>query len=157
MKSKRLTALAAATAWMLLAPAWAALGGAPSWPATPDGASKPAPQARDFAAGATAYDVIETTLPSGTRVREYVAAGTVFGIAWNGPEMAPLDTLLGTYFPSYRQALAARRAARGGGLGPAVIQAAGVVVQSGGHMGAFSGRAYLPGAIPQGASAGDIR
>lgn len=147
-------AFAAALACAAL-PAHAELGGAPTWPALqPEGR-----QSRALAASAAPYDVVETHLPSGTVVREYVSpTGMVFGIAWEGPEMAPLNTLLGAYFPTYRQALDARRAARHGGApGPVQIDQAGLVVQSGGHMGSFSGRAYLPDAIPQGADAAAIR
>lgn len=155
MKSQYFVALAAVVAYAVVPPAQAELGGAPTWPAAvPQGMQ----QARDLAAGAAPYTMIETTLPSSTVVREYVSqAGTVFGIAWSGPEMAPLNTLLGAYFPTYIQALNARRAAQGGGLGPAVIQEAGLVVQTGGHMGAFTGQAYLQDGIPQGVNASDIR
>lgn len=136
-------------------PARAELGGTPTWPAPQINTF----QARALAATAPAFNVVQTVLPTGTTVREYVGpSGTVFGIVWDGPDMPPLNTLLGAYFPTYRQALDARRAARRGGApGPVQVEEAGLTVQSGGHMGSFFGRAYLAHSIPSGASAADIR
>ncbi|SAI04830.1 Protein of uncharacterised function (DUF2844) [Bordetella ansorpii] len=136
-------------------PAHAELGGTPTWPAPQISTF----QARALAATTTPFNVIQTLLPSGTTVREYVTpSGTVFGIVWDGPDMPPLNTLLGAYFPTYRQALDARRAARRGGApGPVQVEEAGLTVQSGGHMGSFIGRAYLTDSIPSGVTAADIR
>lgn len=54
---------------------------------------------------AVGYTVRETTLGSGTVVREYVStAGTVFALSWQGPVTPNLSDLLGTYFRSTRQA-----------------------------------------------------
>jgi hypothetical protein len=93
-----------------------------------------------------------------TVVREYVAQnGAVFAVVWHGPQMAPLNTLLGSYFPEYLQGISAARAAQGGGHGPAMVQADGLIVQTGGHMGNFTGRAYLPQALPQGISPDDLQ
>jgi hypothetical protein len=100
------------------------------------------------------YTMHELQVPSGTTVREYVApTGTVFGIAWAGPSMPDLRQLLGTHFDDYVAALAARRTVRG----PVLIQLPGLVVQSGGRMRAFSGKAYVPEGLPQGMSADDVK
>ena len=145
------------------APASAALGGTPTPP--PPGATSiaatPVVRAASSAVGganaASPYSVTETTLASGTVVREYVsAAGTVFGIAWNGPRMPDLATLLGTYFTQFDNSRAALRTANPG-RGPLDLELPGLVVRSGGHMGAFSGQAYLPQSLPAGVSAADIR
>jgi hypothetical protein len=144
------------------APALAALGGAPTAP--PPGATarslSPVIHARASVAGAAstaAYSVTQTSLPSGTVVREYVsAAGAVFGIAWRGPMMPDLPTLLGTYFTQYDSARVAQRTAQPG-RGPLDLELPGLVVRSGGHMGAFSGQAYLPQSLPAGVSAADIQ
>ncbi|WP_250520786.1 DUF2844 domain-containing protein, partial [Caballeronia sp. NCTM1] len=53
-------------------------------------------------------------------------------------------------------AMLAQRAARGG-RGQVSVQDSGLVVHSGGHMGAFSGSAYLPQSLPAGVSASDIQ
>ena len=104
------------------------------------------------------YTVRETTLGNGTVVREYLAAdGSVFGIAWHGPQMPDLNDLLGSYFPQYVAGVKAVRAARGGGHGPVAVDQSGLVVRSGGHMGAFSGQAWLPPALPAGVSGSDIQ
>ncbi|NIF81271.1 DUF2844 domain-containing protein [Paraburkholderia sp. Cy-641] len=103
---------------------------------------------------ASSYTVRETTFGNGTVVREYLAAnGSVFGIAWHGPQMPDLNDLLGSYFPQYVAGVKAARAARG----PVSVEQSGLVVQSAGHMGAFSGVAWLPSALPAGVSGSDIQ
>lgn len=156
---------AAFTCGLLLAaaPASAALGGVPTPPPTGAVSSSLGPVAHVASGAATAsttsaatYTVTQTTFGSGTVVREYVStSGTVFGIAWGGPTMPNLPVLLGTYFPQFDSARNALRAARPG-RGPLVIELPGLVVRSGGHMGAFGGQAYLPSALPAGVSATDI-
>lgn len=113
-------------------------------------------QAATPASAAPPYSVIQTTLSSGTLVREYVSqSGTVFGIAWRGPNMPNLSQLLGDYFPQYASGAQAGRAA--GVRGAAVVEQTGLVVHSGGHMGAFSGQAWLPQAMPAGVTGSDIQ
>ncbi|MDR5736893.1 DUF2844 domain-containing protein [Caballeronia sp. LZ019] len=141
-------------------PAHAGLGGDPL--SAPQGATTAKAVVHAAASGASAsaasdYTVRTTTLASGTVVNEYVSsAGTVFGIAWRGPRMPDLATLLGSYFPQYQQGLLAQRTARGG-RGPVSVQDPGLVVNSGGHMGSFAGSAYLPQSLPAGVSASDIQ
>jgi len=147
--------------------AHAALGGSPMTP--PAGASvnsqtvapaavmHAASSGASTAAATSSYTVRETTLGNGTVVREYLAQdGTVFGIAWHGPQMPNLSDLLGTYFPQYLAGVQAVRAARGG-HGPVAVDQSGLVVHSGGHMGAFTGEAWLPQALPDGVSGSDIQ
>ncbi|WP_236078420.1 DUF2844 domain-containing protein [Paraburkholderia domus] len=157
----------AAASFATIAPAYAGLGGAPTYPVTTgstragaasQGGAAVARYAASANAAAPAYTVSQTTLPSGTVVNEYIAAGnTVFALSWEGPTMPPLNTLLATYFPSYVQALTDAHATQGAGYGAAVVRQAALVVETGGHMGAFVGRAYLPQALPQGLSADDIK
>ena len=140
----------------LVTPAHAELGGRPTWNAG-SASSTAAPTARPGAISPPPYTVNQTTLPSGTVVREYVASGgAVFAVVWSGAQMAPLNTLLGPYFQDYLQGLSVSQAAHGG-YGPVVVEQPHLVVQSGGHMGAFTGRAYLPQAFPQGIVPDDAR
>lgn len=116
-----------------------------------------ATSAASSSAAAASYTVRETTLASGTVVREYLSqAGTVFGIAWTGPQMPDLGSLLGSYFPQYVAGLDTLRATRGG-HGPAAVESSTLIVRSGGHMGAFSGQAWLPQALPAGVSGSNIQ
>jgi hypothetical protein len=104
------------------------------------------------------YTVTETTLGNGTVIREYASSGgSVFGLAWSGPQMPDLSNLLGGYFPQYVAGVTNARQLRGGGHGPGHVKDSGLVVHSAGHMGAFSGQAYLPQALPAGVSATDIK
>jgi hypothetical protein len=104
------------------------------------------------------YTIRETTFGNGTVVREYLTtSGAVFGITWRGPQMPDLSDLLGSYFPQYVAGVKAVRAARGNARGPVSVDQSGLVVRSGGHMGAFSGVAWLPSALPAGVSGSDIQ
>lgn len=160
-----LALIAGALCACVVGPAHAALGGEPL--TAPQGATSAkavvrAATAASGASGATAsaasnYTVRSTSLASGTLVNEYVSAsGTVFGIAWRGPRVPDLATLLGSYFPQYKQGLLAQRAARGG-RGQVSVEDSSLVVHSGGHMGSFAGSAYLPQFLPAGVSASDIQ
>lgn len=161
-KTTKRAAISAALCFGVLgvaAPALAALGGTPTPP--PAGAVSvslsPIVHAAAAVTSAASYTVTQTTLTSGTVVREYVsAAGAVFGIAWNGPRMPDLPALLGTYFTQFDSARAALRTAQPG-RGPLDLSLPGLEVRSGGHMGAFSGQAYLPQSLPAGVSAADIQ
>jgi len=104
-----------------------------------------------------AYTVHEIQAPTGTVVREYVSAeGKVFAVAWQGPWPPDMRQILATYFEQYRAAAQAEVNAHAGRR-PLLIQQPGLVVQSGGHMRSFAGRAYIPQMLPQGVSAEAIR
>jgi hypothetical protein len=81
--------------------------------------------------------------------------GVVFAVTWAGPVMPNLRSLLGANFSAYTTALAAvtqrglRRSLR--------IATSGLVVETGGHLRAYSGRAYLPASIPAGTPVSDLR
>ena len=101
----------------------------------------------------TSYRVHEIQLPSGTVMREFVAPnGSVFAVAWQGPTRPDLRQVLGQYFDVFasvtRTKLTDRRHLQ--------IQQGDLVLQSGGHMRALSGRAYLQSAIPSGVNLGDL-
>jgi Protein of unknown function (DUF2844) len=109
-----------------------------------------------ISAGA-AYTVHEMKAPAGTVVREYVSpAGRVFGVSWQGPFIPDLQQLLGDHFERYAAAAKAQRESHVGRR-PLNIQEPGLVVQTAGHMRAYSGRAYDPGLLPAGVTANDVR
>lgn len=96
------------------------------------------------------FAVYTQTTPDGVVVRQYVApGGGVFAVAWEGPVLPDLETLLGVQFGAYRDALQARR--RG-----VRIDTPNLFLESGGMMRAFVGRAYLPTKLPPGVVAGDL-
>lgn len=107
-------------------------------------------------AAAPAYTVHELGAPGGGVVREYTAGGTVFAVTWHGPVRPDLRRLLGQYFPAFQQAardiqgVPRRR-------GPLVVRQPGLVVEAGGHMRDFFGRAYLPDRLPPGVNATDLQ
>jgi hypothetical protein len=99
------------------------------------------------------YRVHEIQLPSGTVLREFVAAdGNVFAVTWKGPAIPNLRQALGRYFDAYVSAAKAKH----GGHHHLQIRQNDLVVQSNGHMRAFTGRAYLPQALPSGTSVEEL-
>lgn len=96
------------------------------------------------------YTVQETQLESRTVVREYATpAGQVFAVTWQGPVLPDLQTLLGGYFPAFEQETTKARQA-GRQRSRVLMQTPGLVVQSSGRMGRFSGHAYAPDLVPAG-------
>lgn len=103
----------------------------------------------------TSFTIHEIKTPSGTVVREFVSpTGTVFGVAWEGPWMPDLRQLLGPYFDQFVKGAQENKRQ---GRGPLLIQANGLVVQTGGHARSFFGRAYLVPSMPQNVSVEDIK
>ena len=135
--------------------AYAALGAAPS----NFGATQPARLSAHrleaaSSAAASNYTVNETTLDSGTVVREYVAAsGAVFAVSWNGPAIPDLRTLLGAHFDTMVRQAAKRPHA---GHSQFTLNQSDVVIESGGHMRAYVGRAWIPDQLPAGFASADI-
>jgi Protein of unknown function (DUF2844) len=102
------------------------------------------------------YRFHEIELPSGTVVREYAALdGHVFAVTWHGPFMPNLKQMLGRYFDEYAAAAQGNRANHGD-RNHLQVRQSDLIVQAGGHMRAYRGRAYLPQALPSGVSAGDL-
>lgn len=100
------------------------------------------------------FRVHEIQMPSGTLLREYVSLdGNVFAVAWNGPYMPNLRQALGRYFDSY---VAGAKLNHLDHNHLQILQPD-LVVQARGHMRAFSGRAYLPTALPGGFNLGDLQ
>lgn len=140
-------------AWLSVAasPAFAALGG--------DVASVQADQAHINATRSVSqsngYAVHELHSPNGSVVREFVSSsGKVFAIAWQAPSLPDLRQLLGPYFDEFQKAAAQGHKP---GHAPVFVEHSGLVVQLGGHMRNFTGRAYLPDQLPSGTRMEDIR
>jgi hypothetical protein len=90
------------------------------------------------------YTDIARTLKSGTVVHEFVdASGSVFAVTWSGPFKPDLRKLLGRHFGALGPGAQ-------GGNGSPDVKSEDFVVQSGGHMGAFEGRAWVPSRLPAG-------
>jgi Protein of unknown function (DUF2844) len=99
------------------------------------------------------YRVHEVQLPSGTVLREFVGPdGKVFAVAWRGPYPPNLRQALGRYFDTYASAPNPQRFDHK----HLQIRQGDLVVQASGHMRAFSGRAYLASAVPDGVNLGDL-
>jgi hypothetical protein len=147
------TALVFILALATVIPAWASLGG--------DTASIQADQLHMQGSRTTkaaeSYTVHEIQATTGTVVKEYLSPqGKVFAVAWNGPRMPDLRQVLGSYFEQYRAAVHSPSGPRMVRR-PVMIDQPGLVVQIGGRIGAFSGRAYVPEMLPAGVRAEDLQ
>jgi hypothetical protein len=123
----------------LAAPALAALG---------DQMSTPASGQRVLSAlSAGSYTVRETVDSNGLHLREYVtASGLIFAVAWNGPSMPDLQQIFGSSFSRFQSAAQAHSS-----LNALGHRASGdLEVETGGHMGAYVGRAWLKSQLPSG-------
>lgn len=113
-------------------------------------------QARVAVTQHDAYNVHEIQTPSGTVVDEYVSPqGKVFAVSWHGPFPPPMQEILGKYFQQYSAALQAQPHVYG--HRPIHIQQQNLVVETGGHMRAHFGRAFVPGLMPASVSANEIQ
>jgi len=104
---------------------------------------------------ANAYSVHELRSPAGVVVREFAtSSGKIFAVSWHGPWPPDLQHLLGEHFAQFQQAMQSPngRVAHG----PLTIQQGNLVVELGGHMRDFVGRAYLADQVPTGVRAEEI-
>lgn len=91
-----------------------------------------------------------------TAINEYATStGQIIAYAWQGPTMPDLRALLGTYADSYRAGVAASPA--DGNLHVSRVARPDVIVESGGPMRGYVGRAWLPAALPAGVTADDFQ
>lgn len=101
------------------------------------------------------YTLRATALAGGIHVREYVSTGgIVFAVAWDGPQMPDLQALLGKYFDTMVTESAKAPVA---GRGALTINLPEVVINSGGHMRAFYGNAWIPAQLPAGFTGDDVQ
>jgi hypothetical protein len=105
------------------------------------------------------YSVHEISTSYGAVVREYVSPdGKVFGVAWRGPFLPNFQLLLGDYYAVFAQgAQNAKATQRRSRNAPLAVEQPELVMHSAGHTHAYVGQAYVPGMIPQGVDAQEIR
>jgi hypothetical protein len=102
------------------------------------------------------YTIHELRSTSGAVVREYASpSGKVFAVAWHTPSLPNMKELLGSHFEEFQQAAQAQN--RRGIHAPLFIQLPDLVVELGGHMRSFVGRAYVPGEVPSDVRTEEIR
>lgn len=143
-------------AWLMLAGAgraWAELGGDLT---SVDSDQRQMAGSKRAMRTAQRYTTHEFQAQSGTLVREYVSpGGKVFGVTWQGARIPDLQQLLGAYYAEFDRVAAEAHTMRR--RGPLAVVEPGLVVESGGHMRAYVGRAYDPRLLPEGVPAGEIR
>jgi Protein of unknown function (DUF2844) len=91
----------------------------------------------------------------GTSIHEYATStGRIVAYTWEGPTMPDLRSLLGGHHASYQAGAAA---AADGNLHVSRIVRPDVIVESGGPMRGYVGRAWLPAALPPGVAIDDLQ
>jgi hypothetical protein len=73
----------------------------------------------------------------------------VFAVTWSGPVRPDMRELLGSYFPNF--------VSNAGGRGPHIERSSELVLQSMGHPGDVSGKAYIPRLVPANVNAGELQ
>ncbi|SAK82934.1 hypothetical protein AWB82_05533 [Caballeronia glebae] len=97
----------------------------------------------------------ETTDANGIAVREYVdSSGAVYAVSWRGPAMPDVQSLLGSYFETFRQG--ANASAGDAGLHTSRVAKDDLVVENRVRLREFTGRAWLASALPPGVNSTDI-
>ena len=97
------------------------------------------------------YSVYTHTLPNGTVVREYLSRqDLVFALVWQGPAWPDYALMLGRFYDRFATLSKQRRAGQ-------VPTDTGLVVETGGLMGALRGRIYLPAQLPEGVTPGEVK
>lgn len=98
----------------------------------------------------------ELRTPTGAIIREFASPdGRIFAVSWKAPSPPNLRQLLGSHFEDFQQAAEAQKGR--GPRGMLFVQQNGLVVQIGGHMRSYAGRAYLPDQVPLGVHANDLK
>jgi hypothetical protein len=98
----------------------------------------------------------ESTDANQIRVRQYVSSsGQVYAVSWDGPAMPDVAVLLGTWFDRYRQEASAALP-NASGLHSSRVSSSDLMVETAVRLRDFSGRAWLPSALPAGVAAADI-
>ena len=101
----------------------------------------------------TNFSMQQNQTPNGVIIKQFISnSGTVFAVTWQGPLMPNLKQLLGQYFDSYITAAKNNQS----GHSHLSIQQTDLVVQSSGHLRAFSGIAYIPSLMPAGVTVAQL-
>ena len=101
------------------------------------------------------HSVYQLILPGETIVRQFVSAsGTVFAVVWSGPFKPDLRQILGPHFDTM---LAHQADATHAGNPRNTVSEGNLVIESGGRMRDFFGRAYLQRELPVGVTPQNLK
>ena len=84
-------------------------------------------------------------------IKEYVSnSGNIFGVSWRGSTLPDFQVLLGNYYSNYLSAMQQNPRS-------VFLRNDNLVLESGGMMGGYIGRAYLPKQVPVGIAPASIQ
>ncbi|MCE7528026.1 DUF2844 domain-containing protein [Polynucleobacter sp. IMCC 30228] len=99
----------------------------------------------------TGYTIYSQNINPGLVIKEYLTNnGNVFAVTWKGPNLPNFQVVLGSYYSNYLTALQNNPRA-------IFFQDDNIVIESGGVMGGYVGRAYLPKQFPAGMTSANIQ
>ena len=102
-------------------------------------------------AAQTGYSIYSQSIDSDLVIKEYLATnGNVFAVTWKGATLPNFQVILGAYYANYLTALQNNPRAL-------FFQDDNLVIESGGVMGGYVGRAYLPKQFPAGITPANIQ
>ena len=103
------------------------------------------------------YSRHDITRANGGVVREFTnAKGQVFAITWSGPGKPDLRTLLGRHFTALQGSSGTIGRTMHSLRRPLQVSQPDLQIQTSGHMGWFSGVAFIPSLAPSGYSTSDL-
>lgn len=115
----------------------------------------PTAKLKQSGTAAASYTVTESTDSNKIFIRQYVdSEGLVFAVAWRGPIVPDLESLLGSYAAEFKTSvsnqgkLKGRRRLR--------VDTGHIVVEGGGRQRDQSGRAYISSSLPVGFNLKDL-
>jgi Protein of unknown function (DUF2844) len=118
--------------------------------------SSPSSLMQHQASAGSSVSWFESTDANQIRIRQYVApTGQVYAVSWDGPAMPDVRALFGDWFGRYQQG-ATEAQASAGGLHSSSVEGRDLVVESNVRLREFTGRAWLPAALPAGVTSADI-
>ena len=155
--NKPLTFLASLRIAMIVGTSGIALSAQAQLGSTLQATSDPSSAAVVHQAQNTALQWQESVDANQIRVRQYLsAAGQVYAVSWDGPAMANVAALLGTWFDAYQASAVAAQAGTQS-LHALHVERSDLVVETAVRLRDFHGRAWLPAAIPAGVTTADIQ
>ncbi|CAN1493740.1 Protein of unknown function DUF2844 [Burkholderiaceae bacterium] len=99
----------------------------------------------------TGFTIYTQAISPGLVLKEYLTTNAnVFAITWKGPSLPNFQVVLGAYYSNYLTALQNNPRA-------IFFQDDNIVIESGGVMGGYVGRAYLPKQFPAGMTPANLQ
>lgn len=98
------------------------------------------------------YQIQSLTTATGIVVKQYTYNGKVFAIIWNGKKVPDQNQLLGKYFPAFQTSSPSYKS-----LTVRKVQNSDFISSTGGWMGHYAGKAFIPSLAPAGVTLDSLK